>query len=341
MITQPPLSLKLHNRMMRRPTLDGLENPARIREGSHRRVANRVDDVMRVARAVGEVVLVFLFVHPRGFEEAAVVVVGGEGLAIGVVDDQILHGAGEGLHVWAEFGDARHQGGFIAAGFHCFVGGGVEGGAAPALELATPNPAEVEIRFAVIVDKYSRVDAVASWNRRGFWFKRTFGFVADGYADAKDAIVVPGWEVEKVLVVLEPTVWSLHIVSSESSHHQRNGIYPELLRRPRNVFQPKNLPMIRHFTPNFPHRQHMVISHIILAAIVVVGNVCSAIVRRVNIKSPVEDPAAGVRKEVALDQWFGIGHDVLKRAVCLQVLKEDLRMRWVPYVRLECCSICT
>lgn len=110
MVKQIPLALKLGNRMVRRPAQHRLQDPPAIRERPERAVARGVHQVVRVAGRVREVVLPAVLVHPRGLEEAPVVVVRGQRLArLPVQDPQLLRRARKLQHVLAQARHAREQ----------------------------------------------------------------------------------------------------------------------------------------------------------------------------------------------------------------------------------------
>lgn len=100
MIAEPPLSAKLDDRMMCGPALNGLQDPSGVSEGTKRTIAHSIHNVVRIARAVAEVVLVAFAMHPCRFEESLIVIAGVNGFAIGVVYYQLLNWAVERLHVF-------------------------------------------------------------------------------------------------------------------------------------------------------------------------------------------------------------------------------------------------
>jgi len=295
-IEEVPLALELCNRVMRRPALDGLQDAVLVSERAERRVADGVRQVVRVAGRVREVVLAVVLVHPGGFEEALVVVAGVDRLAVRVVDHQVLHAGGEGVHVVAQLRHARHDGWLVAGCFHGRVGVALELACSPALQLPAPDSAKVEVCLAVVVDKAGRVDAVAAGDVAGVGLEGTFGLVGHGYADSEDPFLVSGRVVEVVFAVLLGGVGS-----------------PELFVDPGDVFGFERDAVVGHGTFDVWHGEDVVVVHVVLVAIVVVLDVGLTIVGWVDVELAVEDVCA----------WIGceeVGHD-----------RTGVLLRWVGH----------
>jgi len=201
-VEKVPLALELRNRVVCGPSLDRLQDSVLVCEWSKRRVANGVCEVVGVTSGVREVVLALVLVHPCGLEETAVVLAGVDGLAICVVDDEVLHVAGESVHVVAQLGHTRHQSGLVAVGFHGLVGFALELACSPALQLATPDTTEVEVGLAVVVHEASGVDTIAARDVVVVGLERTLRLVGDSDTDSEDTLLVSGREVEVVFAVL-------------------------------------------------------------------------------------------------------------------------------------------
>jgi len=204
MMEQEPPLLKFDNTVMRSPALDRLKDTTSVLERTVRSVADGVDKVMRVAGRVAEVVLAVVLVHPCSLEEALIVVVSHDRLALFVEQDQFTRRLGDVVHVLGQLGDAGVQcldafaGRFLWAGH--FV---VElAGLLPALQLSSPQTANVEIGLAVGVGKDGWVDAVCALHVVCVWLKWTFWFVGFGDTDAEDTILVSGGEVEEVFLAV-------------------------------------------------------------------------------------------------------------------------------------------
>lgn len=209
-IEQVPLALVLDDRVMRRPPLDGLEDPTLIRKGSVRRITGCVDEVMGVSGRVGKVVFAVVLVHPGGLEEPTVMVVGDQGFAsLGGEDDELPRLLDERVHVLAELGYSGHECGDLARRFVRSTEGSVEHALLlPTLQLTAPDPAEVEVGVVgVLVDVRGRVDRVRSGYVGLVRFERTFRAVALGDTDPEDAFLVPSGEVEEVFPVLAGRIW--------------------------------------------------------------------------------------------------------------------------------------
>jgi len=296
-VEEVPLPLELGNRVMSRPALHRLQNAILVSERTQRRVTNSVRQVVRVTGRVREVVLAIVLVHPGGLEEAPVVLAGVDRLAVGVVDDQILHIASESVHVVAQLRHARHQSRLVAVGFHVRVGVAVKFAASPALQLAAPDTAEVEVCLAVVVDEAGRVDAVASGDVALVRLEGAFGLVGDGHADSEDAFLVSGRVVKVEFTVLLGGVRG-----------------PELFVYPRNVLSLECNAVVGDGAFDVGHGEDVVVGHVVLVAIVVILDVGLAIVGRVDVELAVEDVGA----------WVGceeVGHD-----------GTGVFLRWVSHV---------
>lgn len=288
-VEQVPLALELRNRVVCSPTLDRLQNAVLVCERTKRRIANGVCKVVGVAGGVREVVLALVLVHPGCFKEAAVVLAGVDWLAVCVVDDELLHVAGESVHVVAQFGHARHQSRLVAAGFHGLVGVTVEFASPPALELAAPNAAKVEIGLAIVVDEARRVDAVAAGNVVVIRLERTLWRVGDSDTNSENTLLVSGRKVEVEFSVLLGSIRS-----------------PELLVHPWDVLCFECDAVVGDRAFDVGHGEDVVVVHVILVAIVVVLDISLPIVGRVDVQLAIEDMSAGVSCEEMGDNWAGI-----------------------------------
>ena len=63
-VEEEPLVLKLHDRMMGRPTNNRIENHALIGEGSVRIVTDSIAEHVAVTSRVREIILTIILVHP-------------------------------------------------------------------------------------------------------------------------------------------------------------------------------------------------------------------------------------------------------------------------------------
>ena len=303
MVEQVRPALKLHNRVMRRPAQHGLEDPAAVRERAQGAVTDAVGEEVRVARRVREVVLAAPLVHPRGLEEAAVVVVALDGLArLRRQDGDLLHGAVELVHVVCELGHAGALGrDALARALLGALPRGVKGlGVAVlvALQLAAPETAKVQIRVAVVVDERGRVDAEGSLDGLRIRDKGALGLVTLGHADAEDALLVAGGEVQVVFPVL------------------RGGVRgPELLAHPRDVLGPEDDAVVRHLARRGVQAgrgEDVVVGHVVLVAIVVELDVGLAVVGGVDVDAVVEDVGGGVCGEDVGDEGRHLGQVMIE-----------------------------
>ena len=206
MIEEVRFALVLDNGMMRRPPEHRLQDPAPVREGPKGTIPRGVAQIVRVAGRVGEVVRAVALVHPRSLEEAPVVVVSQDGLPrIGGQDGDFLHLGGKVVHVLCQAGHAGALGlDALAAALLWALPFVVELVVAVlvALELAAPETAKVEVRLAVVVDKGRRIDAVRPLDGLRVRLEGSLGRITLCDADAEDALLVAGGEVEVVLPVL-------------------------------------------------------------------------------------------------------------------------------------------
>lgn len=161
-------------------------------------------------------------------------------------------------------------GGFLGPGFRVVKDGG--GGVVPALELAAPQAAEVEVCLAVVVDEGGRVDAVASRDGGWFWLEGSVWGRAYGDSDSEDSFLVPGWEVEVVFAVFGGGVRG-----------------PELFGDPGDVFGGEDDAVVCHGPADGGEGEDMVVVHVILVAIVVEFDVCFAVVGGIDVELALED----------------------------------------------------
>jgi len=288
-VEQVPLALELRNRVVCSPALDRLQDPVLVCERSKRRVANGVCEVVGVASGVREVVLAVVLVHPGGLEEASVVLAGVDGLAVGVVDHEVLHVARESVHVVAKLGHARHEGGLVAVGFHGRVGFALELAGSPALQLATPDTAEVEVGLAIVVDEASGVNAVAAGNVVLIGLEGTLWLVGDSDTNSEDTLLVSGREVKVVFAILLSSVGC-----------------PELLVHPWDVFCLERDAVVGDGAFHVGHGEDVVVVHVILVAIVVVLDISLPVVGRVDVELAIEDVSAGISCEEVGDDRAGV-----------------------------------
>ena len=93
-----------------------------------------------------------------------------------VKDDDLARGLGELRHVRAQARHPRPQRGFVRGRLVVVRGVGV---VAVFLQLASPEPAEVQVVAAVLVGQQRRVDRVAALDRPRLGLERPFGPVGD------------------------------------------------------------------------------------------------------------------------------------------------------------------
>lgn len=288
---RPPLHLR--DRVVRRPPQHGLQDPAAVGEGAQGALPPREAEEVRVAGRVREVVLAAALVQPRGLEEPASVVVGGDGLArLRGQDGDLLDLPVELVHVVGEFRHARTLRGLLGAGaLAALLPGGVVRGCLSslvALELAAPDAAEVEVGLAVVVDEGGRVDAVGTLNGLRVRGEGPLGAGALRDADAEDTVLVAGGEVEVVLAVLGGGVGG-----------------PELLGDPGDVLGAEDDAVVCHGAGGGVEGgegEDVVVGHVVLVAIVVVLGAGVTVVGWVDVDTAVEDVGRGVGCEGAGDE---------------------------------------
>ena len=184
--------------------------------------------------------------------------------------------------------------------FHGFVVLADELSSLPALQLAAPDAAKVQVRRAVFVDERRGVDAEAAFYGLGFWLEWSFGFVAGGYTNAEDTLLVAGREEEVVFPVLAGGIRG-----------------PELFLDPGYVILLQGYAVVCNWTTYFIHAEDVVIVHVILVAVVVILDVCLTIVRGVDIQLAIEDVGRWVGGENVCDDGFFVRHDVKYSVVCI------------------------
>lgn len=288
MMKQPPAPLEPHNRMMRRPPQHRLEYAPSVRERAKRRVAHRVDEVVRIARRVAEVVLLPPLMHPRRLEEPPLMIVRENRLPrLRRQDNQIPRRLLETPHIPRQRRDLRKERPLALArrllrpqprlverrdAVRVRLAGH---GALVALQLPAPEAPEVQERVArVRVHEGRGIDAEAPCNGLRVRHEGTGGRGADGDADAEDGGVVPRREEEVVLAVLERGVGG-----------------PELLRRPRHVLGAQHGAVVGDGVRGRQGRgrEDVVVGHVVLVAVVVELDVCFAVVRGVDVDLALED----------------------------------------------------
>jgi len=280
---QPPTALEFDDGVMRGPAEHRLQDAATVGEGSIRAVANGIAQIMGIAGRVTKVVLPVVLVHPRGLEEAAVMVVSGDGLPrLGCEDHDFAHILSELPHVVRQLGHARAQ------SVHALsrrllrpLPLRVKDVVALliALQLAAPQTAEVHVGLAVIVDENGWIDAVAALDRLRVRSEGTLRTVADGHTNSEDTLLVAGREVQIVLAVL------------------KGGIRgPKLLGDPRDVLHLEDHAVISHGGSRVEglSAKDVVVDHVVLVAIVVELDVGLAVVRGVDVDLAFEDVGGGV-----------------------------------------------
>lgn len=275
-VEQIPFALELDDRMVRRPADDRRQDDALVRERPVRVVADGVDQLVRRARRVRQIVLAAKLVHPRPFEIAPVLVARLDRLAVLVQNLHLARRLRERQHVAAQPGDARSERGRVRRGLFAF---GIKGSRLPFLELAAPQAAEVHVRFAVVVDQHGRVDAEAAGNVVRLGLERARRLVAHRDADPEIPLKVARGEVEVVFAVLE-----------------RRVRRPHLLARPRHVAHMQRLAVVDDRRIQIVHGQHMVVFHLVLVAVVVRRPVMLEVVGRINVQLALENMRRRIRR---------------------------------------------
>ena len=133
-----PSTLKLHNRMMGRPSLDWLQYPALVHEWTKWRVSDCMNQIVSVSRRIREIILPLIFMHPRSFEEPSIMLTGMDRVSISIVDYQFVNVAIERTHIVCEFRYPWTNGRFVSTRLHRLVSLSDELPSSPALELSTP-----------------------------------------------------------------------------------------------------------------------------------------------------------------------------------------------------------
>ena len=286
-VEEEPFAVPLDYGVVGGPALDGKEEVAAIVERAFGGVAGGVGEEVGVAGRVGEVVEAVAAEEPGGLEEAAVVVSAEEGLIVLVEDLQVSWGAGEVLHVWREAGYFGHEGRF---GVLVEVGGGgwVEGSGWPVFELAAPDSAEVHEALAVGVGEDGWIDAEAAGDRFGVWVEGAEGGAGGGDADAEDALLVAGGEVEEVGSVAEGGVGC-----------------PGLFGGPGDVLEVEGDGADGDGVAGAVYLEDAVVVHGVLAALVVVRGVGGDVVGGVDVELAREDVGGWVGGVDGGDEGLG------------------------------------
>ena len=197
MVEQIPFSFILYNGMVRGPTHYRSEDDTLIGERSVRIVADGVTQAVRIAGGVGEIIFAVVFVHPTGFEETAFIVASRQRFAILIQNDNGFRLFCKFQHIFAEFGHTSGESLFVAFGqngtFQSFI-------VAIALQLATPQTAEIHVEITVSIIQDGRVD-VTAFHRIGLRNERSFRIVTDSYTDAENIVLVFQGEIHIIFSV--------------------------------------------------------------------------------------------------------------------------------------------
>ena len=170
MIGEIPFSIVLEDGVVIGPAFDRLIDDALIGERAIRAVTRRIDNLVRVACGIGQVICVPDTIDPGGLKEAAVMILCLDRVSVLIKDHHILRRFCEGDHIVSHFGDLRHQRdivwlvGFILICQRIIVDQIrvqvriiIVFACRPALQLAAPDAAEIHVVFAVIIFEDSRV----------------------------------------------------------------------------------------------------------------------------------------------------------------------------------------
>lgn len=99
--------------MMRRPTNNGCKDNPFVRERTIRIIADRIAEIVRVARRVGEIIFSIIFMHPGGLEETAIMFAGGNHRSIFIQNHDPPRLFRKLKHIVAQFDYAGRQSRFI------------------------------------------------------------------------------------------------------------------------------------------------------------------------------------------------------------------------------------
>lgn len=282
MIEQVPFALVFHDGVVGGPAKNGFHDPSFVGEGAVRLVSFGVHQVVGGAGGVGKIILSIILVHPGTLEVAAVLISGGEGLAVLVQDLQVLRFGLEVLHIRVQFGKHRPESRFVA--FRT-VGVGVKASALPHFQLAAPQAAVVDIGAAVIIHEHGGVNAVASGNVIVFRLEGTGRIIRHGYAEAEDAVLVTGREIQVILAVFVSGVRS-----------------PHLLADPWNILHVQGAAVIHAGSVQAVHGQDVVVFHPVFITVVVVFSVMGNVVGGVDIDLSIKYMGGRIRSKDMGDQ---------------------------------------
>lgn len=177
-----------------------------------------------------------------------------------------------------------------AGGLHVLVGVAIERASGPALQLTTPDTAEVEVGLAILVDEAGRVDAVTALDGLGISLEGALGLVTLSDTNAEDTVMVACGEVQVVFAVLGGGVGC-----------------PQLLRCPGDVLHLQSDAMVSHLAVNAGQTENVVVNHIVLVAIIVILDIGLTVMGGVDVELAIEDVGGGVRGVEMGDERLG-GH---------------------------------
>src|SRR5690606_38513694 len=135
----------------------------------------------------------------------------------------------------------------------------------------TPDATKVHVVGAIIIFKYSRIHAVAVFNRLLFRNKRAFRIFTGCYANAENIFFVFYREVEVVGIVGKSGIGCPHLPAS-----------------PGYILDVKCNTMIGNFPTNLIHRKYMVIAHIEMRPKIIFWYAGFNIMRWVDVNFSIE-----------------------------------------------------
>lgn len=267
---QIPFPLILHNRMMRSPSHYRSKNNPLIDERAIRIIAYGIAQAVSITGRVRKVIASIVLMYPTCLEETTHIVTGRQRFTILAQYNHLPRHFGKLQHIFTQFHHTRRKRRFIISWedgtLQCLV-------VAVALQLATPQSAEIHIIIAISIIKHSRVDAIATLDRCRLRNKRSLGAIAHCYSYTKN-----------IIPILQRKI---HVILSVLFHHIA---IPQLSTCPRNILHFKHYTMVFYFPlHHVSSRKHMIILHIEMVTVIILNNPTFPIMRRINIKPIIKD----------------------------------------------------
>ena len=184
--------------MVSSPSYHRSQNDSLISKRTIRVITCCIAEQMSVSRRIGKIVFTIIFMHPRSFEETAFRIPCCQWLTVFIQNYHCTGFFGKLHHVFTQMSNTRRDCLLLSfrqnGRFQGFI-------ITVTLKLSTPQSTEIYIIVTISVIPYSRIDAVTSFHRISFRYKRTIRFITHSYPDTKYIILIFQWKIHIVLTI--------------------------------------------------------------------------------------------------------------------------------------------